>query len=226
MTRMAVRRPPAPLIGVVACAGAILLLLMLERLLVRTPFAWDAAILRAVRAWGGPHWLAGAAMDVTALGGGTVLTIVVTATTAFLFITRHRLTALALVAATLGGNAVVDLTKAWVARPRPDVVPHLVPVHNLSFPSGHSASSAIVYFTLAALASQLTEERAVRRFLVVIAIALTGMVGASRVYLGVHWPSDVIAGWCFGVVWAIGWWWATAAARRSLRREGIVSPDR
>lgn len=226
MTDAATRRPPAPLIGVAACAAAIAILLTLERGLVRSPFGWDAAILQAVRAWGGPGWLSAAAIDVTALGGGTVLTIVVTIATGFLLLTRHRGTALALVSASVSGNAVVDLTKSWVARPRPDIVPHLVPVHNLSFPSGHSASSAIIYLTLAALAAQLTADRAVRRYLTIVAVALTGIVGASRVYLGVHWPSDVIAGWCFGIVWAIGWWWATAAARRSLRREGIVSPDR
>ncbi len=73
----------------------------------------------------------------------------------------------------------------------------------------------MVYLTLAALATQLTGHRRVRHAIVAIAVLLVGTIGVSRVYLGVHWPSDVAAGWCFGTLWALGWWWATAAARRS-----------
>ena len=89
----------------------------------------------------------------------------------------------------------------------------------MSFPSGHAASSAVVYLTIAGLASQVTPNRVARRYMLVAAIVLVGAIGCSRVYLGVHWPSDVLAGWSFGTLWALGWWLATAQARASLGGE-------
>ena len=89
----------------------------------------------------------------------------------------------------------------------------------MSFPSGHSANSAIVYLTLAGLASQVTVSNAARRYILVMAIFMVGAIGCSRVYLGVHWPSDVLAGWSFGTLWALGWWLATARARVAIGGE-------
>jgi undecaprenyl-diphosphatase len=88
----------------------------------------------------------------------------------------------------------------------------------MSFPSGHSANSAIVYLTLATLLTQAIRGAALRRYVVGAAIALVFAIGVSRVYLGVHWPSDVLAGWSFGALWALGWW--AIGARIRLARAG------
>lgn len=215
----ATRRLPAPLIGAGLGAAAIVIVLLAGLAVGEWPFAFDRAVLTGLRAWGGPLWLSRAAVDVTALGGGTVLTIVVLAVAGFLLAQRLPLTAAATVAACWSGGQVVDFAKAYFARARPDLVEHLVPVHNASFPSGHAASSAVCYLTLAALASQVTRDRAGKRYLAVVAILLVGSIGASRVYLGVHWPSDVLAGWSFGTLWAFGWWLATARARTAIGGE-------
>ncbi len=183
------------------------------------PFAVDRAIIQGLRRWGGPGWLRGAAVDLTALGSTTVLTLVVIAAAGLLLVQRLWLTALATAAACWSGGWAVRLIKAEVARPRPDLVPHWVDVANASFPSGHAAGSATVYLTIAALASQVVRDGAARRYIVVAAILLVGAIGTSRVYLGVHWPSDVLAGWSFGTLWALGWWRATAAARSSIGGE-------
>ena len=184
----------------------------------RWPFPFDTAILLGLRRWGGPPWLPDAARDLTALGSGTVLTIVVAAVAGLLLALRHRLTALALIAAAWSGSLAVSLLKGHFARARPTVVEHWAVVGNYSFPSGHATSSAVIYLTLAALASQVTPGRAVRTYLLGLAILLVGAIGVSRVYLGVHWPSDVLAGWSFGTLWAIGCWKATAATRASFRQ--------
>ena len=217
--RTAARRLPAPLIGAGIAAAAIALVLAGGALVGRVPFGFDRAILTGLRAWGGPAWLPAAAVNVTALGSGVVLTIVVTAAVGLLLVQRLPLTAAAIAVACWSGGRVVDLTKTFFARARPELVPHLVPASSASFPSAHAASSALCYFTLAALASQVTRDRAAKRYLAGIAILLVAMIGASRVYLGVHWPSDVIAGWCFGTLWALGWWLATAATRRAIGGE-------
>ena len=118
--------------------------------------------------------------------------------------------------AALTWSWAVALLKTHVGRARPTLVPHWAAVNHQSFPSGHATSSAVIYLTLAAIAGLVVEDRAARAYLMVLAIVLTGAIGVSRVYLGVHWPSDVLAGWSFGTLWAIGWWRATAALRRSL----------
>jgi undecaprenyl-diphosphatase len=145
--------------------------------------------------------------------------VVVVLLAGLLLVQRLPLTVAAIVAACWSGGRVVEFAKGWFARARPDLVDHLVPVANASFPSGHAASSAVCYLTLAALASQVTQHRATRRYLAIVAILLVGAIGSSRVYLGVHWPSDVLAGWSFGTLWALGWWRATAWARSSIGGE-------
>lgn len=213
------RTLPGPLVGAGVAAAGIGVVLAAGLAVGRWPFAFDRAILMGMRAWGGPDWLAGAAVNVTALGSGVVLAIAVVIAAGLLLIQRLPLTAAATVAACWSGGRVVDLAKDGFARARPDLVDHLVPVSSASFPSGHAASSAICYLTLAGLASQVTRDRATRRYLAIAAVLLVGLIGASRVYLGVHWPSDVLAGWCFGTLWALGWWLATAAARARIGGE-------
>jgi len=213
------RRLPGVLVGAGVAAAGVALLLLLGLIVDATPFAWDRAIIIGLRQWRGPAWLPDAAVNITAVGSPTVLAIVVVGAAALLLAERLWLTALATVCACASGGWVVELLKNEVARPRPTLVPHLVEVRNLSFPSGHAAGSATVYLTVAALATQVIERPAARRVALVLAILLVGAIGISRVYLGVHWPSDVMAGWSFGTLWALGWWLATASARASVGGE-------
>jgi len=207
------------LAGASVGAAGIAVVLLIGLAIGHWPFAFDRAIIVGLRDWGGPSWLPKVAADVTALGGGVILTIVVLLATGLLAVQRLWLSAAATLAASISGGLVVSLVKTEVARPRPDLVDHLVQVSNMSFPSGHSANSAIVYLTLAGLASQVTVSAAARRYILVIAILMVGAIGCSRVYLGVHWPSDVLAGWSFGTLWALGWWLATARAREAIGGE-------
>ncbi len=207
------------LAGASVGAAGIAVVLLIGLAIGHWPFAFDRAIIIGLRDWGGPSWLPKVAADVTALGGGVILTIVVLLATGLLAVQRLWLSAAATLAASISGGLVVSLVKTEVARPRPDLVDHLVQVSNMSFPSGHSANSAIVYLTLAGLASQVTVSAAARRYILVMAILMVGAIGCSRVYLGVHWPSDVLAGWSFGTLWALGWWLATARAREAIGGE-------
>ena len=207
------------LAGASVGAAGIAVVLLIGLAIGHWPFAFDRAIIVGLRDWGGPSWLPKVAADVTALGGGVILTIVVLLATGLLAVQRLWLSAAATLAASISGGLVVSLVKTEVARPRPDLVEHLVQVSNMSFPSGHSANSAIVYLTLAGLASQVTVSAAARRYILVMAIIMVGAIGCSRVYLGVHWPSDVLAGWSFGTLWALGWWLATARAREAIGGE-------
>mgnify|MGYP004533525809 CR=1 FL=1 len=213
------RRLPWVLAALGIGAVLVALLLAIGFAAGRWPFGWDEAIVRGLRAWGGPGWLRRGAVDLTALGGGTVLTLAVVAAAGLMLVRRLPLTAGTVVLAAASGNLVVDLVKGQVARARPAVVPHLVEVSNYSFPSGHAANSAIVWLTLAALAGQVTPAAAARTYLLVAAALLVGAIGASRVYLGVHWPSDVLAGWSFGTLWALGWWWVLERTRRRVGGE-------
>jgi undecaprenyl-diphosphatase len=221
----AVRQPPGLIWAAGAVALAVLVLVVLGWTIDRGhQFAFDRALMLALRQPGdlavpvGPRWLEKTMADVTALGGGTVLTIAVAVTLGALAVERLWLTAGLVLAATVSGSAAVGLAKHVVARARPDVVPHLVEVSSMSFPSGHSANSAIVWLTLATLLTQVIPDAALRRYVVGAAILLVGAIGVSRVYLGVHWPSDVLAGWSFGALWALGWW--VIGARIRLARAG------
>ena len=154
----------------------------------------------------GPAWFAEAMRDLTALGGTTLVTLFVIAATGFLLILRRRQGALLLVLATSSGAVLSDLLKLGFARPRPDLVPHAVEVHSASFPSGHSMMPAIVYLTLGVLLAQTQASRPVKLYLLSLAVALVVVVGVSRVYLGVHYPTDVVAGWIVGLLWASICW--------------------
>ncbi len=168
----------------------------------------------------GPAWLADAGRDATALGGYTVLILLVTMVAVFLRLDGKRGAARFLLAASLSGFAVGLALKAFFNRPRPTVVPHLAPVlDDTSFPSAHAMMSAVVYLTVGALLSQFASNlpRA-RIYVVVVALLLTGLVGVSRVYLGVHYPTDVLAGWTAGLVWAT----LCASVAKHLQRRGLV----
>lgn len=190
-------------------------------------FALDRAILTSLRRAAdpalpiGPAWLQGAMIDITALGGVTVLTLLTVLTAGYLAAARKSAMAAFLIGATGGGAILGTLLKGLFARPRPGLVAHLVEVHTTSFPSGHAMNSAITYLTLGTLLARTEQSPRVRVYLLTVAITLTLLVGSSRVYLGVHWPSDVVAGWCVGASWAA---LCSLAARRLQRLRSIEAP--
>jgi undecaprenyl-diphosphatase len=189
--------------------------------------AFDRAILQGLRTAAdnaipvGPAWLRGAMLDVTALGGVSVLTLITAIAGGYLLSARKASTALFLVAAIASGAIASTVLKSIFGRARPDLVAHLVDVHSTSFPSGHAMNAAITYLTLGTLLARAEQDRRVRIYLISVAIALTLIIGISRVYLGVHWPSDVLAGWCVGGGWAVG---CSLIARALQRRHKIEQP--
>ena len=170
----------------------------------------------------GPAWLLFAMRDVTAIGGTTGLTLLTLVITGFLLFARKFATAGFIVASITGGAILSVALKAIFVRARPDLVPHLVVVDTSSFPSGHAMNSAIVFLTLGALLTRTQKDRAVRVYLIAVSILLTLLVGISRVYLGVHWPTDVIAGWIVGAAWAT---LCLTVARLLQERNRIEQPE-
>lgn len=185
---------------------------------------FDTAVLMALRAPGdpadplGPVWVEELARDATALGGTGVLTFSILAAAGFLWLLPRRATAFYLLAATVSGVALSNTAKALFDRPRPDLVPHGTAVYTASFPSGHALMAAVTWLTLAVLLATTFRRRRLKVYVVGLAVLVTIAVGASRVYLGVHWPTDVLAGWAAGGAWAL----ACAALARVLSRRGAL----
>ena len=221
----AIRHPPWLLIGAGAVAAGILLLGLVGFLIDHgLQLDFDQRILLGMRHGTmhgtpiGPAWLKLAMIDITAIGGATVLPIIVTITAGFLAVRRLWLTMWLVLGGTITGSIAIGLVKTLVARARPELTDHLVQVTSESFPSGHAANSAIVYLTIATLIVQIVEGRGARIYILTITALLVTLIGISRVYLGVHWPSDVLAGWSFGTLWALAWWALGAWLR--LKRAG------
>jgi undecaprenyl-diphosphatase len=162
----------------------------------------------------GPHWLEENVVEITALGGFGVLALVIALATGFLLLQRKWLNAAMLLIATLGGTAISEGLKVGFSRPRPDLVAHAVDVTSMSFPSGHAMLSAVTYLTLGAMLARTQKERRSRAYILGAAVFLTLIIGASRIYLGVHWPTDVLAGWCLGAAWALVCWFAATLLTR------------
>jgi undecaprenyl-diphosphatase len=154
----------------------------------------------------GPSWLRGAALDMTALGSPFVLGLAVLAISGFLALQQSYRTAVFVLLASTGGSLLNTLLKSGFSRTRPTIVPHLREVMSPSFPSGHAMTSAAVYLTLGALLMRLSKRRLTKFYCIAVAMLLTGLVGVSRVYLGVHYPTDVLAGWIVGLSWALLCW--------------------
>ena len=160
--------------------------------------------------------------DLTALGGVAVLTLFTAAVAGFLLITRKFGAMWLVIIATGGGLILSSVLKYLIDRQRPDVGPQYSLVYTSSFPSGHSMMAAVVYLTLGSLLMQLVQRKRVKLYFLVVAMVLTFLVGISRVYMGVHWPTDVLAGWTAGLVWAILCW----LVARQLQRRGTIQTDR
>ena len=176
--------------------------------------SFDTAILLGLRSAAdpsdplGPGWLEEVARDVTALGSMTILIGMTLAAAGYLWMSG-RVRSVALVLVSVGGGiAFSTLFKRGFDRPRPDLVPHATEVYTASFPSGHAMMAAVTYLTLAAMLARVQPTRALKVYLFALAAFITVLVGASRVYLGVHWPTDVLAGWTAGAAWALACWLA------------------
>ncbi|MGB7214889.1 MAG: phosphatase PAP2 family protein [Gammaproteobacteria bacterium] len=166
----------------------------------------------------GPDWIEETARDVTGLGGVGVLTFITFAMAGFLALQGKRHLAAYVIVAVGTGMVLSVLLKAGFDRPRPDLVPHAQVVYTSSFPSGHSMMSAVTYLTLGALLASAQSSWLLKGYLLGLAALLTVAVGISRVYLGVHWPTDVLGGWAAGAAWALACW----TVARYLRRRGRI----
>jgi undecaprenyl-diphosphatase len=178
--------------------------------------AFDRGIMLALRRSAdpaipiGPVWLPEAARDVTSLGSMVVLGIVTLAVAGYLFFAGKPAAAWLTLIAVIGGIALSDLLKFAFARARPDVVAPLARVFTSSFPSAHATLSAITYLTIGAVLARSQTSPRISIYFMALAAFLTVLIGVSRIYLGVHYPTDVLAGWCIGAAWALGCWAVSA----------------
>lgn len=173
----------------------------------------------------GPKWFEEMVRDITALGGVAVIILVAVTALVMLWVLGERREAALLLAALLGGFVLSMTMKNFFDRPRPDLTAHGSYVYTKSFPSGHAMVAASVYLTLGVVLAELVRPRALKMFLLLMAIFLTLAIGASRVYLGVHWPTDVLAGWAGGAAWALACWLVFRALHLRRIRIGQTPPQ-
>lgn len=212
-------RRPLYVVALVAAALLGAFGLLVDEVLEGDTLSFDTAVLMAFRTPGdpsnpiGPDWLAEAMRDVTALGSFSVLVILVVLVAAYLALARRGGTSLFLIAAVVSGTIVSTVLKMVFARDRPSLT-GVVEVFTKSFPSGHATVSAVVFLTLGTLLAGSTPQWRLKLFYLGAAIVLTLMVGLSRIFLGVHYPTDVLAGWSLGAAWALLCWVAIKALGR------------
>jgi undecaprenyl-diphosphatase len=187
--------------------------------------AFDVAILRAAQSFRASHtWMAEVMRDLSGLGSTAVLTQFTVMAVGYLAVVRARLTALLVAAAVITGSAGVSLLKAQFGRPRPGPGFAELIAPGMSFPSGHATISAIVFLTIAALIASTRTRAGEQAYILAMATLMALLVGLSRIALGVHWATDVVAGWAFGAAWAMAW---LLLARWLTRRPtGSTSGDR
>jgi undecaprenyl-diphosphatase len=212
LTRLERRELNLLLVGLGACILVFLFLALAGEVMEGETLAFDKKIVFAFRKADdpsqpiGPAWITGALTDLTALGSPTVLGLVVLAVIGFLVLQARYRTAFLVFLTAASGEAVGYAMKSVFSRARPTVVPHLREAFSSSFPSGHAMQSAIVYLTLGAMLMRIAEGRLTKIYCIGIAMCITFLVGVSRVYLGVHYPTDVLAGWIVGLFWASLCW--------------------
>jgi undecaprenyl-diphosphatase len=203
------RRPEGAILGgLLLVAGLVLGFVGLAELVTRgSTVAFDNAVLNAFRTAGdqtdpiGPAWVEEMARDVTALGSFAGLGLLFISVVLYLVFTGKRSAALLMSVSVLGGVAISTLLKMSYDRPRPELT-QTARVFTASFPSGHAMLSAVTFLTLGALLTRVRGNHQLRVYFMTMAVLLTVLVGVSRIYLGVHYPTDVLAGWCVGSAWA------------------------
>jgi undecaprenyl-diphosphatase len=200
---------PVLLTLAVALAGVWLFDTIADNVVGQDPRYLDRQILLALREPGsledpiGPAWFQVSVRDLTALGGTTVMGLLTLSVVGYLVLRRQYHLVVLVLVTVIGASILTQTLKSAYARPRPELVPGLTGVLHASFPSGHSSGAAAVYLTLGSLVARVQRRRAIEVYVLALAILLTLLVGFSRVYLGVHYPSDVVAGWILGAVWAM-----------------------
>lgn len=209
---------------VVLCGGAWVFIEIADEVTENESQGIDTRVMLMLRSAGdpadplGPEWVEDMGRDITALGSFGVLTLITLAVLGYLLFRHSYRSALLTFVAVVGGVLLSTLLKNVFDRPRPDIVPHEALVHTASFPSGHSMLAAVTYLTLAALLAQLHERKRMKAYLLLVALIVVLLVGISRVYLGVHWPTDVLAGWTAGAAWAALVWLVS----EWLHRHGMI----
>jgi len=178
---------------------------------------FDRAVMLAMQR--GPSWLGDVARDITSLGGATVLVLLSIGAIGYLLMNRRWQAAVFITVAVAGGALISAGLKQIFARPRPDLLPHAVEVTSASFPSGHAMLAMTTYLTLGAVLAEVEERRRLKIYVLLWATLLALLVGLSRIYLGVHWPTDVLAGWCVGSAWAL----LCGSVALWLQRRGLMS---
>lgn len=201
------------------CAAAFLFLRLAGEVREGETQRVDEWVLRSLRTPGnlavpiGPPWMPEATRNLTALGSLAVLLLVVLAVAGFLALVRRWWHLVLVLVASGGGMLLMLVLKRAFDRPRPTVVPPLTLETTPSFPSGHAMMSAVVYLTLGTLLAQLCSRWRERIYVLTVAGLLTLVIGLTRLYLGVHYPTDVLAGWSIGLAWAL----ASGLGARALR---------
>jgi len=175
----------------------------------------DLQILRSLRnplhPWKpiGPDWLFESMRDITSLGGATIVFIITLIASGYFLIKKEYTLLILILVATIGG-AFLDLgLKDFYGRVRPSIFPKLIEVKTYGFPSGHSMMSTIVYLSLASLMIRVQGHRLYKIYVISVALFLTFIIGISRIYLGAHYPTDVLAGWSLGLAWASLCWYVS-----------------
>jgi len=209
----------------VAALGVVGFVALASHVQSGTTQAFDDAVIR----WMGAHHTRGLdtiMIELTALGTGTVVMMIVAVAALFLVLTSHKYSAILLLASTAGGLVLNNVLKLGFHRPRPAIFLPEVHTASSSFPSGHAMSAAIVYSTVAYLAARLIKRRWARWLVMTAAFILIALIAISRLYLGVHYPSDVIAGVVIGLAWA-GFCMATLEAiqKFGIRRDPRILRD-
>lgn len=217
------------LIALFVSVGALLVFAeFVDRVVEGDTRAFDESVLLAFRDPNnpshsiGPAWLQIMFRDITPLGGYAVVLLISLAVIGYLLMDGKRGAALWVLVSVSGGAVISNLLKLAIERPRPDLVARLVEVNTSSFPSGHATLAAVTYLTLGALLSRVEAQRRAKVYVLTVAVVLTVLIGVSRIYLGVHWPTDVLAGWCVGAAWAMLCWRIALALQRSGKVESDV----
>ncbi|MBA3393563.1 MAG: phosphatase PAP2 family protein [Deltaproteobacteria bacterium] len=183
----------------------------------------DHAILMALRSADGtnpigPAWLERGIVNLSALGSTSVTVLIIVLASVFLLLDRRPRQAMLVIATTASAGFILLLLKTSIGRERPSIVKHIDIAGGLSFPSGHTLLAAVLYPTLGMLIASNLRGRHLKIFVFAVAALLALVVGLTRVYIGVHYPTDVLGGWCLGVAVSIG----AGLAIGKLKKEGIV----